>query len=254
MIDCIMDINFIDTDSIEINDTLNLTISYIPETKHKILIIDDFLKNPDDLRNIALQHPFEKTPGRNGNKNPGWISTSNLNYFQIKKTALYLTEKYFNVNYNNEIKIQYNLLDTNINCKYLSIIPHVDHSFFAFQIYLNYPKECFGGTNFYKNKECNLDHNIEYFDADFTKTENYWKLMKYYEKIAKNESEMNKNENYDLKIDSRLVHEDVWEKIGTVEMKYNRFVMYPSYVFHSAYIESGWYDEFKRISLLGFLT
>ena len=50
-----MNFNFVDTDSIHISDNLELEISTIPNTNHKILTIDNFLKNPEALQEIASQ-------------------------------------------------------------------------------------------------------------------------------------------------------------------------------------------------------
>ena len=57
-----MNFNFVDTDLICINDNLELEITTIPKTTHKILTIDNFLKNPEDLQDIASKQYFEKIP------------------------------------------------------------------------------------------------------------------------------------------------------------------------------------------------
>ena len=238
--------NFVDTDLIEINDNLELEISHIPNTNHKILIIDNFLKNPEELREIAFKQLFEKTP-HNKSGNPGWVSVLNLKLNQISKTAEYLTKNYYEVFSIEKFlqTFQFNLFEGGMPCKYSSIIPHVDPSFFAFQLYLNLPDECMGGTNFYKHISSRLDHNVEYFDNDFKRTEQYWEYTDYKKEIEQN--------NYNTILDYRQIDSSIWELIYEVEMKYNRFVLYPSYIFHSAYIEKEWFQEIKRIGLVGFL-
>lgn len=238
-----MSYNFVDTDLIHINDNLDLEIAEIPNTNHKVLIIDNFLKNPEDLRDIANKQLFELNP-RNKSSHPGWISQSNLNFDQIRKTASYLSDNFYNI-VDRSIVFQFNLFQGGFPCKYTSLLPHVDSAFLAFQIYLNDPSECQGGTNFYKHIESGIDHNVEYFDSDFKLTEGYWKFMNHYKEVTDND--------YNTILDSRQIDSNLWEKTYSVEMKYNRFVMYPSYAFHTAYVEKEWYQDEKRIGLVGFL-
>lgn len=240
-----MNFNFVDTDLIQINDNLQLEISTIPNTNLKILTIDNFLKNPEDLQKIAYQQTFEKNP-ENKNGSPGWISISNLKFYQIATTAKYLSDNYFNIFHNNKINFQFNLFEGGMPCKYTSILPHVDQSLCAFQIYLNNPEDSFGGTRFYRHIESGLEVNVEYIDSDFKKLESYWKFKNHYKEVNQN--------NYNTILDSRQIDLSTWELIHEVEMKYNRFIMYPSYIFHSAYIEKEWYQEIKRIGLVGFLN
>jgi hypothetical protein len=240
-----MNFNFVDTDLICINDNLELQIITIPNTNHKILIIDNFLKNPEDLQQIASKQLFEKTPA-NKNGSPGWTSITNLKFDQITTTSKYLSDNYFDTFHNNKVSFQFNLFEGGMPCKYTSILPHVDQSLSAFQIYLNNPEDCYGGTNFYKHIESESDVNVEYLDSDFKKTESYHKFDNYVKETSQN--------NYSTILDSRQIDSSIWELIQHIEMKYNRFVMYPSYIFHSAYIEKEWYQDTKRIGLVGFLN
>jgi hypothetical protein len=241
-----MNYNFVDTDLIKINDELELKIEYIPDTDHKIFIIDNFLKNPEDLRDIASKQLFEKIT-ENENGHPSWVSITNLKFNQITKTAKYITKNYYGASEEDKFKVlyQFNLFEGGTPCNYTSILPHTDNSFFAFQIYLNLPEECEGGTNFYKHISSDLDHNAEYFDPEFKRSDKYFELMEHLNEIEQN--------NFNTILESRQIDPEVWKNIHGIEMKYNRFVMYPSYVFHSAYIEKEWFQEIKRIGLVGFL-
>jgi hypothetical protein len=238
-----MNFNFVDTDIIHISEELETTITSIPDTNHLVIVIDNFLKNPEELKNIVSRQLFELNP-KNKSSNPGWISLSNLKFDQISKTANYLADNFYNLS-DGSINFQFNLFQGGVDCKYTSLLPHVDSSFLAFQIYLNESSECKGGTNFYKHIESEMDHNVEYFDTDFKLSEGYWKFMRYHREVTEND--------FSTILDSRQIDLNTWELIHSVEMKYNRFVMYPSYVFHSAYIEKEWFQDIKRIGLMGFL-
>ena len=238
-----MEFNFIDTDLIHINDELETNITTIPNTNHIVITIDNFLKNPEDLRDIANKQLFELNP-RNKSSLPGWISQTNLKFDQISKTAHYLSDNFYNI-LDRSIVFQFNLFQGGFPCKYTSLLPHVDSAFLAFQIYLNDPSECKGGTNFYRHKESGMDHNVGYIDSDFKLTEGYWKFMNHYRETTDND--------FNTILDSSQIDPEIWELTHSVEMKYNRFVMYPSYAFHTAYVEKEWYQENKRIVLVGFL-
>lgn len=240
-----MNYNFVDTDLIEINENLELSISEIPNTQHKVFVIDNFLKNPEVLRDIASKQIFEKNRGNNKSVNPGWVSITNLKFEQIIKTAKYIIDNYYEIPYNGNIVTQFNLYEGGMPSKYTQLLPHVDQSFFAFQIYLNLPDECKGGTSFFQHIQTGLDHNVQYFDENFISTKEYSDLMKYYE-------EENKND-FETILEFNQVDSQIWKKIYDVEMKYNRFVLYPSYIFHSANIEKEWFQETKRIGLVGFM-
>lgn len=240
-----MDFNFIDTDLIHINDELETNITNIPNTNDLVITIDNFLKNPKDLQEIAIKQLFEKNK-TNNNKNPGWISITNLKFHQIAITAKYLSDNYFGLETSNKIDFQFNLFQGGIPCKYTSILPHTDQSVCAFQIYLNNSQDCFGGTNFYRHIESGLNINLEYLSSDFKRDESYWTFKNYSTEIQEND--------YNTILDSNQIDSSIWELIHSVEMKYNRFVMYPSYLFHSAYIEKEWYQGVKRIGLMGFLN
>jgi hypothetical protein len=246
-----MNYKIFDTDLIEINDNLDLQICRIGDGAHIAIIIDNFLKNPEYLKEITQSHPFDLNY-KNNSSSPGFSSPTALKYYKIKKTATYLAKNYFNLthvddNYSLEsIYVQFNLLKGGCPCKYSSIAPHVDPAFLAFQIYLNEPDDCNGGTSFYKNKEANTDVDAYYIDKNHKQKEEYFKLKKYRNKLE--------SIDHNTILDCRLIDFKDWEEYFRIEMKYNRFVIYPSYAFHAPYIEKEWFRDTYRVSLVGFLT
>ena len=50
-----------------------------------------------------------------------------------------------------------------------------------------------------------------------------------------------------------LLMEDVWEEEHHIKMKYNRMIIFPSYMWHSAIIKKGLYKDKPRVSLSGFV-
>lgn len=217
---------------------------FIPENNHQIIVIDNFLKNPEDLRNLGLSLPYEKTPGH-ANGNPGWVGITNLKLPQISKTAYYLIDNYYVIPHNDKIHYQFNVFEGGMPCLNTNFYPHVDPALYAVQIYLNDPEDCKGGTRFYKHLPTGLDINVAYMDEDFKKTQEFSKFLDYYTEQSKNK--------YNTILDSRQIDSSVWENTFEVEMKYNRLVIYPSYLFHGAYIEKEWFKDTKRMGIVGFV-
>ena len=143
------------------------------------------------------------------------------------------------------MRLQFNIVNGGMPCNYTTIIPHIDPAMVAFSLFLNDDKHNQGGTGFYKHKKSDVDYQVAYFDENFKKTETYWKIHETYRKAKKHD--------YETILDSRNIQEDDWELQYIVEAKFNRFIMHPGYIFHSAYVEKEWYQDEKRLSLAGFI-
>lgn len=236
-----MNLNIVDTDLIKVSENLNLQILSVgEETKHKVIVIDNFLENPDDLLSILETHPIEIEWGK-------WGHSTYLRVMEIRKMFNYLGAAHYGVTDIDDIvkriQLQFNIVNGGMPCNYTTIIPHIDPAMLAFSLFLN--KDAKGGTGFYKHKKSGVDFQVDYFDADFKKTETYWQIHETYRKAKKHD--------YETVLDSRNINEDDWELQFVVDAAYNRFVMHPSYIFHSAYVEKEWYQEEKRVSLAGFI-
>jgi len=238
-----MNYNIIDSGDIKVNDNLEITeITLGDDYKHTILIIDNFLENPEDLLSIIEQHPIELEWGK-------WGHPLNLKLPFIKMIFHHLGMKYFGmpedaVKDPKDIQLQLNLVNGGMPCNYTTIVPHIDPAMLAFSLYLNKDEDCKGGTAFFQHIPSGIDYQIGYFEEPFRKTEKYWQIHETYRKAHKH--------NYEIEMDTRQLTDD-WAIEYEVEMKFNRFVMHPSYIFHTAYIEKEWFQEEKRVSLAGFI-
>lgn len=241
-----MNYNFVDTSHIEINENLKLNIYEVGDHKHKIIVIDDLLKNPEEVTSIVETHPFDSCI-----ELIKWGHVTHLRFPKIKKIFDYLAKEHYKVNhlsddmFDDKIKLQWNLVSGGVECPNRVIVPHLDQAFLAFSIFLTGDEHNQGGTGFYKHKKSGLDYDVSYFDEEFKKTESYWQIHETYRKVNKND--------YMTNFDSRNIDEEEWELQFVVDAKFNRFVMHPSYMFHTFYIEKEWYQEEKRLSLAGFL-
>jgi len=236
-----MNYNIVDTELIKVSEDVKLQVLTVgEETKHTVIVIDNFLQNPEDLLSIIETHPIEMEWGK-------WGHPTHLKLMFIRKMFNYLASEYYGVtdivDLEDKLRLQFNIVNGGMPCNYTTIIPHIDPAMLAFSLFLN--KDCEGGTGFYKHKKSGIDYQVEYFDEGFKKTEKYWQIHETYRKAKKHD--------YETILDSRNIHEDDWELQYVVDAQYNRFVMHPSYIFHSAYVEKEWYQEEKRVSLAGFI-
>lgn len=177
-----MNYNVIDTSEIRVNNQLDVeTITLGDDTKHTILVIDNFLENPEDLLSIIEQHPLEMEWGK-------WGHPINLKLPQIKVAFNYFAINYFGmpsdaVKDPKEIQLQLNIVNGGMPCNYTTIIPHIDPAMLAFSLYLNKDKDCQGGTAFFQHGPSQIDYQIGYFDEQFKKTEKYWQIHETYRKL-----------------------------------------------------------------------
>ena len=50
-----------------------------------------------------------------------------------------------------------------------------------------------------------------------------------------------------------MLIEDVWEEEHHVKMKFNRMIIYPAFMWHTAFMKNGWYKDEPRVSMSGFV-
>lgn len=242
-----MSYNIVDTELIEINDELELQlISCGINKNHTILIIDNFLKNPNDLLSILKSYPIEK----NSTHWWGHQLPHDLKFPRIRNSVNFLAKEYFNITHVkdvfSEIVLQFNLVPGNKESWNSHMVPHIDQAFVAGSLFLNDDVDCKGGTGFYKHKKSNIDYEMSYVDEEFKETAHYWAIGETYKLI--------KEHDHVVTFDSREINKEDWELQFIVESKFNRFIMHPSYIFHAPYVEKDWYVNNERVSLAMFLT
>lgn len=175
-----------------------------------IIIIDDFLGNPDDIRAKALgmdyQWPDEQTtyPGRNSSQ----------------KMIIEGLEEQISTYVGEAVRPT---PDTgHANCRITLAGDegkgniHMDSSDWSGILYLSLPEDCQGGTDFFRHKATNTER------APITATEieamGYSSFDDVVQKILKPDGN-----NFDK-----------WEKIMTIPMRYNRLVLLRPWLWHNA--------------------
>jgi hypothetical protein len=214
--------NIIDEHKVfEINDNLELTVTTIGPAKSKIVIVDNFYKNPYDVRNLAISIPptYNKRiiNGLPGGRIDAFYQLDHFAavYDKIIRDVYLTVQEKINIS---DYGIHSIFKNATFCCNVLSsseIVPtnpHVDHRDkyrFASGIFLNTPDECHGGTSFYTYKgsqegpEPNSVPKTKYITDSI----------------------------------------DDWELIYLAEMKFNRMILYEQNILHTAYIKPGMFEN-----------
>ena len=215
---------FIDEqETFAINEELNARVELIGLQEFPIVYMDNFYKNPDKVRNLAIRCPGTVNPRICGGT-PGVRVDMNMHldhFFPIWQEIaqnVYGLKKSEEVAYGQSmlrVPFSVNVTQSVDNC-IKERVPHMDFPLeegkeprgWAGLIYLNKGKECKGGTGFYNYKGQQVD----------PRQDGIW------------------NEEH--------VSDSVgpWELIHLAEMKYNRLIFYPTSILHGAYDKLGFFE------------
>lgn len=205
----------------EINPDYKETVEYYGPAK--VVLVDDFYKNPDLVRELALRIPPSINQRIRGG-NPAY----RINAFYVLDNMAWIYDKLLRKHWpeimNNvfpsaifesftRATFMINVMQSeNLPVK----VPHQDNTSgtnFASTIYLNTPEECAGGTSFYTYGG-RADVRGESLDMKGTEPTEY-------------------------------ITDSVgaWELTGIAEMKFNRMVLYNQSMLHTAYIKPGMFKD-----------
>lgn len=207
----------------EVNKNLEIKIKQVENSK--VVVIDNFYKNPDMVRELILKAPAS-TWKKFVRNYPDIRQNFNIDMSPLQQAVSNISEKLFKVTLLDDIPFISNIFYQKGLPPGGFSAPHADINYLAALIYLNTPEECFGGTAFYRNRKTGLAYS-RYTSADSPV-------------LNKNEFLTESNED--------------WEFIDLIEMRYNRFVLYRGNIFHNAYIKKEWFINFPRIVQVGFFS
>lgn len=206
-----------------VNENLKINIKKVDNKS--VVIVDNFYKNPDLVRELILKSPA--TSWRKARTNfPGVRSILALDLSPLRNAVNSISEKVYQTQV---FDIEYfisNIFIQNDNNLGFGAIPHVDPYYLSGIVYLNTDEEARGGTALFKNKKTQLKD----MSQDFLKPEKVFRK----EFIIDSDSD--------------------WELMDIVDMKYNRFVLYNSNIFHSTYIKPEWFKDYPRINQVFFIS
>ena len=226
-----------------------------------VYIVDDFYKDPDEVRELALSLKYGVAPGLVSGF-PGMrgsLETFELKeklyniYLDLCRNCGSLREDDFERNWDRQGFMVNSTNDSLIVKNPLQEIPHQDYwegdpedvSTYQFGsvIYLNTPDECAGGTNLYSWKgeiSISLDRKPEWLQN----------MSETYDITGPVLTSM--SDDYKFKMIKDKVNRDYNCELKA-EMKYNRMVLYQSDILHKGDIDLGMFADYNRINQVFFL-
>jgi len=183
--------------------------------KTSLLVVDDFLPNPELVRRRALRSDFQecefqgaKYKGVGGSNQPEDI---HHRISRVFGRTVCMSLMFYRTGTPGNEPTTY--IHADRNCAEMAGV-----------LYLNTPDQCRGGTAFWKHKRSGCDSIKDMIlSQKFTDFD-----------------ELNRDGN----------DEANWEMTGLVPMKFNRFVCYPTDVFHSRYPKEGWGADLENGRLI----
>ena len=247
-----MHINYVDPDTIKVNPDAVINNKKIGEKNHSLIVVDDFLMNPDQLITDYVEHvPVTLNRVRDDSIMPGWIGEVDPQLKQVDAACTQLLDMFTDFSIpDHEIdryrwNYQLNVIHGGGDVIKKSLQPHVDPAMYAWVLYLNKDEDCRGGTAFYKHCMAG-DMNLEHIERSWKRTADYWKFKEWeFENIRDTQNDY-------VEFDSKNM-DDAWEEYHYEPMKFNKLIIYPSYIYHSALMKKDWFVDSPRISISGFI-
>lgn len=217
--------NFFDEiETFKVNENFTWEVKEVGPLKAKVIVVDNFYKNPEMVRDLALTIPPSINQRIMANlpygPNSGRISAFYLMdqlapaYEKIYRESLpeiykQMPPDAITTSFRDATFIVNVMTSENLPPR----VPHVDFPddrVYASLIFLNTPEECAGGTGFYTFNG-SMKGFVNHMDSEKT-----------------------------IPPDHFIVDDTGgWKLIEMVEMKFNRMIMYPQSIYHNAYIKPG---------------
>lgn len=221
----------------------NATVEYntLPNGM-KVIIIDNVLKNIDELTNDKMIKCIDLLQNSENNTNPNYpgtqlsIENTNKNFLNEIKALLKEHSDF------QKIQSVSSTMDMSVGHKFKpksgpTTNPHIDTyipGMYASLIYLNKPDDCWGGTDIFRSKILN-----RYTWPIYKKAPGKKDIEDVYKKIY------NKPFGYNIKKNCGLIINDKeWEVVKHFKMKYNRMIIYEANLFHCLHLDT--FERFKN--------
>ncbi len=211
---------------------MRMSVEVFGRARNKVLVVDDFYKEPNSVRETALSlsygkdrsvYPFVQAK-------PYWSSGPLARFL-----SQFIREKLIPKNIEDRFRIVTKKAD---ELAPWQRVPHFDDADLAGVIYLNPPEQCRGGTGFYRHRASGLERfpeNIGPRLASFMRKHGILSREELIEWVLASPGLPRRG----------FITEsnEEWELTKLVQMKSNRLIMYDARLFHSGYIRERDFGE-----------
>ena len=249
----------------KLNDELEIKVARLGVDNRSVVIVDNFYKYPDKVRELALQQPLKNDqelvsgfPGWRTHVNTIEVGDELYDFFldlcideDIWQRGYQLNLKQFDKGWESMSFMCNVLNDESLIGDPLGIIPHQDNysdvrvddgkkyipNFeFGSVIYLNTPEECAGGTNIYS------------WDGTLTIPKRVTSGIP----KPLNEDGMSDRDIFEY-VHHHLYHNERWKVVHQFEMVYNRMCLYQSDNLHGQWVDLGMFTDYNRLNQVLFM-
>jgi len=215
------------------------------EPHQAALVVDDFYVDPEYVRDIALALDYADTRGTY----PGFEARVSIDPSGLLARVRELIDPALEISKNYRTSFVFSLMDERVSASLRHYPhPHADNvgegiACLAGMVYLNPPSQCRGGTGFYRHRETGVAEDrgeISPGLAAYMVEHGLTTVREAYNQIIRVSPEQEAaiaaaTTEWGYLCDSNAT----WELVELVEMKFNRFIVFDSYLFHHPYIKSG---------------
>ncbi len=218
--------------SLQVNPEARINVDYIGESRNKVIIVDNIIKDPDEFHEFICGLPIPRAE----DGFPGYQLRINYTFPQLE-TLLISIAKDYGID-EREFRFNVNRFDGNHTQRRRCTYPHVDlDCSLAANIYLTKETEGKSGTAFYKHKKSGMEYR-PIFKARYRYDE--------FEAVTDQDPE-------EFVPYVPVVDNSDFLMYNLIEGKYNRMVVYEGDLFHNLFVEEGTYKTQTRDSLAVFL-
>ena len=195
-----------------------------------LIIIDDFLANPDVARAAALRLTYD--PALKQGNYPGILSDRPLSIPGLEERVSALAGLPLvpapGTNHGQcRVTMKGDRGLTGV---------HIDPAAYSGILYLSKPEDCAGGTDFFRHKRTGLDRVPH--DMAGIRAAGYSDINRLIEEVVNQDSN----------------RAGRWEKLFTIPMRYNRLLLFSPWLFHDAARGFGTTPETARLVMLMFFA
>lgn len=198
-----------------------------------MLIVEDFLRNPDEVRAAALKMSYRLDV-------PAYPGVTAVPSWDRESFASALSELLGHPIAAEEVRLRLSIVTKPAEeLEPWQCVPHCDPVDLAGVVYLNPPEQCRGGTAFYRHRQSGLAQLPAQPDARtlLVMIRHGIRTIDELQSWLMSTSDSPHGYISDSTAD--------WELIDLVEMRYNRFILYNGRFFHSGYFRAGDFGETK---------
>ncbi len=211
---------------------MRIAVQTIGRERNSIFVADNFFRHPDRLRTAALRLKYVTLRGAypGYEARPPW-EVRTLAEDLRRVSGLPLDPERFSVSFSIVTKPGSELAPWQRT-------PHFDGVDVAGVVYLNRPAQCRGGTAFYRHRLSGLESVPQRGGRRIADLMQQHGLSSP-EELLQWIMSPPRQDGAGFITQSN----DDWELLYLVDMKFNRLVLYRGQMFHSGYIEDGWFGK-----------